>query len=720
MMKFCPLEKTIIIFCLLLIIAHFVASFFPEQRLWGINHLAYFPLYSRITIVFLGLLLFIFILNSRILIFFKDKVNSSLFWWIKKHKYLGYIIVSVIFLVIFWLLRTRTCLLGDGYLRAYEVSIGVKPWFTEFLDMYVHTILYHFFHQIFNWDAYRTYASVSCVCGAIFVFFVFLLCDLVGKHTIDKVLIFALLILSGGSQLFLGYVESYTIVYLGILIFIYFSIGYLNGKNGLILPCVILILSVFFHLSAVYLFPSFLFLLLTKDPNQKPANTKRIASQKFFCIILIAISAILGFYLFKFYLIKESGEKLSYFLIPLIGSKENPYSLFSFSHLLDVINQQFLISPVGIGIWAAILLCLRKRLNFKSATSEFFLLVTLFSLGFALLIDPELGYARDWDLFASTALGYTIWGAYLVVNFLKESKKAKYVLFAVTLVLLISSIPWFLINAEMSKSVRRFENLLGLYQRGKAYGHETLAYFYGEQGMVEKEIEELEKAIALEKKPRNIAKLGERYSQIGKVDKGISLLKTAIQIDPNDAIAHNSLGVLYFNKGLFEEATLEFKKAIGLRPSYSLHYKNLGYTLFKIGLIEEAIEQYNTAKKLEPQNPSIHYWLGVSYAEKGLFNEAIKSFKKSLELKPDFAEAYRDLGATYFKMDKTDEAILFFEKALRIKPDYALAHYGLGLALAKKGLNQKATEHLQLYLNLSKDTTGEEEIRSLIEKLKDK
>ena len=751
-MRFSFLEKTIIILCFLLIGAHFVSSFFPEERLWGINHLAYFPLYVRIIIIFLGLLFLVSALNSRKVDFFKDKIKSPFFGWIREHKYWGYFIVSILFLLIFWLLRTRTFLLGDGYLRAQEITLGFEPKLTEFLDLYLHTILYDLFHHIFNWDAYLVYALVSCACGAVFVFFVLLLGDLIGNRSRDKVLIFFLLLLSGGSQLFLGYVESYTISYLGVFLFIYFSIRHLKGRNGLALPFTTLMLSIFFHASALFLFPSFLFLLLTRNPDRKLVSLKRLTSPKFFIVIMISISAVLGLFLFKFFPHKETGEKLIQFLIPVIGTKANQYSLFSLSHLIDVINQLLLISTGGIVIWIALLLCLGKRLNFRSPASQFFLMATFFSFGFALLIDPVLGYARDWDLFAFTGFGSTIWGVYLSVDFLKESKKAKQVYFALTITLLICCTPWFLINADKGRSVRRFENLLGLYERGKAYGHWTLRWFYYTQGSTEKEIEEVKKAIALEEHPKYIVGLGQLYAKRGEFDSAISLYSNAIQKDPNNPYFHNDLGFIYFDKGLLEEAVFElkkaiqidssnsgfhnglgiaylylglskeaaseFRKAIQFEPTNSSYYRNLGNVLSDMGLMDEGIEQYEKAKKLDPQNPSIHFRLGACYAQKGSLNEAIVSYRRSLKLKPDYVEACYSLGRILLNTNKTDEAIILFQKATEIRPDFALAHYGLGVALARKGMSHKAAIHLERYLDLSTDTTDHWKARSLLESLK--
>jgi cellulose synthase operon protein C len=38
----------------------------------------------------------------------------------------------------------------------------------------------------------------------------------------------------------------------------------------------------------------------------------------------------------------------------------------------------------------------------------------------------------------------------------------------------------------------------------------------------------------------------------------------ARRIDPSDAGAHNNLGVLYYNKGLYEEAVAAFVRALAL------------------------------------------------------------------------------------------------------------------------------------------------------------
>jgi len=45
------------------------------------------------------------------------------------------------------------------------------------------------------------------------------------------------------------------------------------------------------------------------------------------------------------------------------------------------------------------------------------------------------------------------------------------------------------------------------------------------------------------------------------------------EIDPNDALAYYYLGIIYDDKGMFNEAKTEYKKAIEIDPDYALaHY----------------------------------------------------------------------------------------------------------------------------------------------------
>ena len=57
----------------------------------------------------------------------------------------------------------------------------------------------------------------------------------------------------------------------------------------------------------------------------------------------------------------------------------------------------------------------------------------------------------------------------------------------------------------------------------------------------------------------------------------------ARRVDPSDAGAHNNLGVLYYNKGLYDEAVTALMKALELDPKMEIAQRNLEVAYFNTG-----------------------------------------------------------------------------------------------------------------------------------------
>ena len=59
-------------------------------------------------------------------------------------------------------------------------------------------------------------------------------------------------------------------------------------------------------------------------------------------------------------------------------------------------------------------------------------------------------------------------------------------------------------------------------------------------------------------------------------ERDLTVLRSfARRIDPSDAGAHNNLGVLYFQKGLVDEAIVQFARALELDPRMQVAQTNL-------------------------------------------------------------------------------------------------------------------------------------------------
>ena len=66
------------------------------------------------------------------------------------------------------------------------------------------------------------------------------------------------------------------------------------------------------------------------------------------------------------------------------------------------------------------------------------------------------------------------------------------------------------------------------------------------------------------------------------------------------AVAANSRGFVYNNKGEYHKAIIAFTKAIELDPSLALAYNNRGWAYIELGQYEQAIADYDKAIELDP------------------------------------------------------------------------------------------------------------------------
>ncbi|HUH11939.1 MAG TPA: tetratricopeptide repeat protein, partial [Longimicrobiales bacterium] len=64
------------------------------------------------------------------------------------------------------------------------------------------------------------------------------------------------------------------------------------------------------------------------------------------------------------------------------------------------------------------------------------------------------------------------------------------------------------------------------------------------------------------------------------------LRQLARRIHPTDAGAHNNLGVVYYHKGLYEEAIEAFEQALELDPRMQVAARNLQIAYFHTGYFE--------------------------------------------------------------------------------------------------------------------------------------
>ncbi|MDN3512818.1 MAG: tetratricopeptide repeat protein [Candidatus Brocadia sp.] len=86
--------------------------------------------------------------------------------------------------------------------------------------------------------------------------------------------------------------------------------------------------------------------------------------------------------------------------------------------------------------------------------------------------------------------------------------------------------------------------------------------------------------------------LGYVYTKKGDLDRAMSELREALRLEPNHANAHNNLGAVYCQKGLLDMAQQEFLAAIRYNPNNASAHKNIGMIYFTKGENQRAREHF--------------------------------------------------------------------------------------------------------------------------------
>ncbi len=148
-----------------------------------------------------------------------------------------------------------------------------------------------------------------------------------------------------------------------------------------------------------------------------------------------------------------------------------------------------------------------------------------------------------------------------------------------------------------------------------------------------------------------------------------NLWSDTVRKAPDNADAHNNLGIAYASQGMWDDAVGEFRTTLRLRPNDVEAHNNLGLAYSSQNLWDSAVPEFQQAMRLNPQYAEAHNNLGIAYASKRLWEEAVVEFQTALRLNPDFAMAHRNLGLAYAAQGLRDRAAAEFRTALQLSPD---------------------------------------------------
>jgi tetratricopeptide (TPR) repeat protein len=214
--------------------------------------------------------------------------------------------------------------------------------------------------------------------------------------------------------------------------------------------------------------------------------------------------------------------------------------------------------------------------------------------------------------------------------------------------------------------------------------------------------------------------LGVWYEDGGELAKAADQFELALRSKPDDPEAHSNLGsVLARSPGRLDDAIAQLREAVRLQPDFGVARLNLGNALLAApGRLDEAIAAYQSAVRISPDMAEAHIYLGNAWARApGHGDDAIAEFRRAIVLKPDNGEAHNNLGLALSGEGRSVEAIEQFEIALRLMPDYPEIRFNIAIALLKEGGHERdAAAQLEALLL---ERPGNDRARDLLSRIRE-
>jgi TolB-like protein/DNA-binding winged helix-turn-helix (wHTH) protein/Flp pilus assembly protein TadD len=174
--------------------------------------------------------------------------------------------------------------------------------------------------------------------------------------------------------------------------------------------------------------------------------------------------------------------------------------------------------------------------------------------------------------------------------------------------------------------------------------------------------------------------------------KAYAAARKALEINPESAEAHASLGLAMSHRWDWTGAEAEFRRALQLDPQYANAHHWYGDYLSIKSRHSEAVAEAKRALELDPLNLMTSTWVGLRYYMAGDYSRAIEQNRDSVEIDPNFAAAHLVLGEDYVQAGFHGEAYNELMKAANLSGDSPLYRAQVAVALAVAGRNGDALQ----------------------------
>jgi tetratricopeptide (TPR) repeat protein len=550
--------------------------------------------------------------------------------------------VAVVSGAIFWLFRAKLHFLGDGY-QSLSLLAKDPPFVkgTAPLLQFVLPRLRTFLGTDAEAAALAAYQIVSITSGIVFMVGTVWFARFAFSQRVDRILFFALCATSGSMLLFFGYVENYAPFVALTAVTCFTAVAALEGKirkPWVLLPAIPMIGA---HAFGPLAIPAISWVLLSGSGLHRRWSA---IPQGIRAAALAALLALAGFVVFR---VVKGDMQVQLALLPISRTwySADGYTLFSRAHLVDFANLLFQLFP-GLLVVTALFAFHRPRGHSFAAVRTFLVLLLVPQWLAVFALDPKIGMARDWDLFAFAGVPLVI------LSGLGALRAGKQVAIGREAVLLAASLGLFVLGARVLEarsseiSIARFRAILELDEARSRTGRALLIKHFSkteQKDLADAEIARYEKLLP----QREMLRQADEHHRAGRFGESIRICREVLRMDPAFNEANMLLGESLLMSGDYEASRIMSERgwASGADASRCLH--NLAMANAWLRRSEEAEKWWRKALEVDPDSYEINLSIAKLYETQGRATEFRKHLAiaaRSERASPEVVERARELG----------------------------------------------------------------------------
>jgi adenylate cyclase len=159
------------------------------------------------------------------------------------------------------------------------------------------------------------------------------------------------------------------------------------------------------------------------------------------------------------------------------------------------------------------------------------------------------------------------------------------------------------------------------------------------------------------------------------IKRAHDLARAAIDIESH-AEGHALLGLVYLQMKHFDLARAELDRAIEMNPNDANGYAALGAVSLWTSEIDRAVEAFETSIRLDPRShPYVLTRLAAALYLQKKYDSALSLLERSAATKSDELLTQMFLAATYMKLDRPQDASTAAEKVRELHPFFSVEPY---------------------------------------------